>query len=427
MSRLSLDIGVRTRPGLSAPVWAKVEVEADLAEITFSDVAKVYPDGTRAVSNFDLDISDGEFVVLVGPSGCGKTTALRMVAGLETVTEGEILIGGRVVNNLPPKDRDVAMVFQSYALYPHMSVFDNMAFGLKLRKLPSAEIRARVERAARLLGLDEFLDRKPRALSGGQRQRVAMGRAIVREPQAFLMDEPLSNLDAKLRVQMRAEISALQRDLGTTTVYVTHDQIEAMTMGDRVAVIRKGLLEQTAPPQELYERPTNLFVAGFIGSPSMNFLLATPRSGPVVGVDLGKTQLPVHDNELARALEAYEGREIVLGIRPEDLEEASLAEGGRPTLSGMVRVRELLGAEVIVHVEIEARPAVTEDVRELAADAGEEETLARKAGAATATIVARLSPRTSAKPGERIDLAVDTSSLHAFDTKTGSSIRGGTP
>jgi multiple sugar transport system ATP-binding protein len=397
-----------------------------LAEITFSDVAKVYPDGTRAVSQFDLEISDGEFVVLVGPSGCGKTTALRMVAGLETVTEGEIRIGGRVVNDLPPKNRDVAMVFQSYALYPHMTVFDNMAFGLKLRKLPSVEIRARVERAARLLGLDEFADRKPRALSGGQRQRVAMGRAIVREPQAFLMDEPLSNLDAKLRVQMRAEISALQHDLGVTTVYVTHDQIEAMTMADRVAVIRKGLLQQVAPPQELYERPTNLFVAGFIGSPSMNVLLATPRSAaPVVNVDLGKAQLPVHDNELARALEAYDGREVVVGIRPEHLEEASLADGGRPTLSGMVKVRELLGAEVIVHVEIEARPAVTEDVRELAADTGEEETLVRQAGAQTATIVARLSPHTSAKPGERIDLAVDTSSLQVFDTKTGSSIRGG--
>src|SRR6187455_1074651 len=246
-----------------------------MAEIAYDDVAKVYPDGTRAVHDFDLEIGDGELMVLVGPSGCGKTTALRMLAGLEEISEGEIRIGDRIVNDLTPRDRDIAMVFQSYALYPHMTVADNLAFGLKLRKLPKQEIKERVQQAARILKIEEFLKRKPRALSGGQRQRVAMGRAIVRQPQAFLMDEPLSNLDAKLRVQMRAEIAGLQRDLAVTTIYVTHDQVEAMTMGDRVAVMRKGELQQVAEPQELYDRPVNLFVGGFIGSPAMNMIEAT--------------------------------------------------------------------------------------------------------------------------------------------------------
>ena len=250
-----------------------------MAGVTFDDVSKIYPDGTRAVNAIDLEIQDGEFMVLVGPSGCGKTTALRMVAGLEDISEGVLKIGDRVVNHVPSRDRDIAMVFQSYALYPHLSVYDNIAFGLKLKKMPKAEIDKRVQEAAKVLGLESFLDRKPRALSGGQRQRVAMGRAIVREPSAFLMDEPLSNLDAKLRVQMRAEIAKLQSDLGTTTVYVTHDQIEAMTMGDRVAVMRKGELQQVAAPQELYDRPLNLFVAGFIGSPSMNLVEATLEGG----------------------------------------------------------------------------------------------------------------------------------------------------
>ena len=250
-----------------------------MAGVTFDDVSKIYPDGTRAVNAIDLEINDGEFMVLVGPSGCGKTTALRMVAGLEDITEGVLRIGDRVVNHVPPRDRDIAMVFQSYALYPHLTVYDNIAFGLKLKKMPKAEIDKRVQEAAQVLGLESFLKRKPRALSGGQRQRVAMGRAIVREPSAFLMDEPLSNLDAKLRVQMRAEIAKLQSDLGTTTVYVTHDQIEAMTMGDRVAVMRKGELQQVAAPQELYDRPLNLFVAGFIGSPSMNLVEATLEGG----------------------------------------------------------------------------------------------------------------------------------------------------
>ena len=250
-----------------------------MAGVTFDDVSKIYPDGTRAVNAIDLEIQDGEFMVLVGPSGCGKTTALRMVAGLEDISEGVLKIGDRVVNNVPSRDRDIAMVFQSYALYPHLTVYDNIAFGLKLKKMPKAEIDKRVQEAAKVLGLESFLKRKPRALSGGQRQRVAMGRAIVREPAAFLMDEPLSNLDAKLRVQMRAEIAKLQSDLGTTTVYVTHDQIEAMTMGDRVAVMRKGELQQVAAPQELYDRPLNLFVAGFIGSPSMNLVEATLEGG----------------------------------------------------------------------------------------------------------------------------------------------------
>ncbi|MBA3787090.1 MAG: sn-glycerol-3-phosphate ABC transporter ATP-binding protein UgpC, partial [Actinobacteria bacterium] len=348
-----------------------------MANVTFEDVNKIYPDGTKAVAGFDLEIADGEFMVLVGPSGCGKTTALRMVAGLEEISQGVLRIGDRVVNHVPSRDRDIAMVFQSYALYPHLTVFENMAFGLKLRKTPKAEVRSRVEKAADLLGLKDHLDRKPRALSGGQRQRVAMGRAIVREPAAFLMDEPLSNLDAKLRVQVRAEISQLQTSLGVTTVYVTHDQVEAMTMGDRVAVMRKGELQQVAAPQELYDRPLNLFVGGFIGSPAMNLLEATleRKNGGLVAVagsqriELGEETLSVRPG-----LRNYEGRPVVLGIRPEDLEDASLEDGeatGR-TLQGKVSLREALGSEVMVHFTIDAPPAVTEEVRELAKDAGSE-------------------------------------------------------
>jgi multiple sugar transport system ATP-binding protein len=396
-----------------------------LAEITFQGVSKIYPGGARAVTGLDLEIADGELMVLVGPSGCGKTTALRMVAGLEEVTSGEIRIGGVVVNDVAPRDRDIAMVFQSYALYPHMSVFDNMAFGLKLRKIPGDEIRQRVERAAKLLGLTEFLGRKPRALSGGQRQRVAMGRAIVREPKAFLMDEPLSNLDAKLRVQMRAEISALQSELGTTTIYVTHDQVEAMTMGDRVAVIRKGELQQVGPPQELYERPVNLFVAGFIGSPAMNMLMASARATDGrPGLHLGSTSLP-----LPAGLSSYEGRDVVVGIRPEDFEGASTTPADGPRIPGVVKLRETLGADVLLHVEIGARPAVTADVRELAADTGEEETVAKLADETHATVVARFGPRTPLSPGDRVDLAIDMNRLYAFDPQTGMSIRdeGGGP
>jgi multiple sugar transport system ATP-binding protein len=293
-----------------------------LAEVTFDHVSKIYGDGTRAVSSLGLDIADGEFMVLVGPSGCGKTTALRMVAGLEEISEGVVRIGDRVVNYVPSRDRDIAMVFQSYALYPHLSVYENIAFGLKVKGVPKDEIQRRVDEAARILDLRPFLGRKPRALSGGQRQRVAMGRAIVREPSAFLMDEPLSNLDAKLRVQMRAEIARIQTDLGTTTLYVTHDQVEAMTMGQRVAVMRKGELQQVAPPQELYDHPVNLFVGGFIGSPAMNLLQARleRRDGDLVA-HLGDQRLVVDPQLVARrpGLTAYDGREVVLGIRPEDL------------------------------------------------------------------------------------------------------------
>src|SRR5882672_5064623 len=292
-----------------------------MAQVAFERVSKIYPDGTRAVNDINLDIRDGEFMVLVGPSGCGKTTALRMVAGLEDISEGVLKIGDRVVNHVPSRDRDIAMVFQSYALYPHLSVYENIAFGLRLKKKSKQEIEQRVERASQLLGLTEYLKRKPRALSGGQRQRVAMGRAIVREPAAFLMDEPLSNLDAKLRVQMRAEISRLQRDLGVTTIYVTHDQIEAMTMGDRVAVMRKGELQQVDDPQTLYERPVNLFVGGFIGSPAMNMIEATvARQNGGYVARAGSQAIALDQEALAAhpALASYEGREVILGIRPED-------------------------------------------------------------------------------------------------------------
>ena len=319
-----------------------------MTAVTFSQVGKVYPDGTRAVEDLDLDVSDGEFMVLVGPSGCGKTTALRMLAGLEEITEGLIQIGDRVVNHVPSKDRDIAMVFQSYALYPHLTVYENIAFGLRLRKLPKAEIDRRVRDAARLLGLDELLERKPRALSGGQRQRVAMGRAIVREPAAYLMDEPLSNLDAKLRVQMRAEIARLQDDLGVTTIYVTHDQVEAMTMGDRVAVMRKGKLQQVAPPQELYDRPVNLFVGGFIGSPAMNMVEARlERSDGELLAVVGDQRLGLGQETLAArpGLKEYDGRNVVLGIRPEDLEDVALAPDAPADqrLGGEVVLREALG------------------------------------------------------------------------------------
>src|ERR671914_2196504 len=320
-----------------------------MAGVTFDGVSKIYADGTRAVNDLELEIQDGEFMVLVGPSGCGKTTALRMVAGLEDISEGVLKIGERVVNHVPPRDRDIAMVFQSYALYPHLSVYDNIAFGLKLQKMPKAQVKERVQRAAKLLGLEEHLNRKPRALSGGQRQRVAMGRAIVREPNAFLMDEPLSNLDAKLRVQMRAEISQLQSDLATTTIYVTHDQTEAMTMGDRVAVMRRGELQQVAPPQELYDSPVNVFVGGFIGSPAMNLLDARiDRGDGELAVVVGSHRLALHDETLERrpALPAYERRPVIVGIRPEDIEDAELVDpelaAGRG-LYGTVVLREALG------------------------------------------------------------------------------------
>src|SRR5690242_9463683 len=348
-----------------------------MTRVGFEGVTKVFTDGTRAVDGLDLEIADGEFMVLVGPSGCGKTTALRMVAGLEDISGGAVLIGDRVVNHVPSRDRDIAMVFQSYALYPHLSVYDNIAFGLRVKKMPKKEIDRRVRDAAQVLGLDPFLKRKPRALSGGQRQRVAMGRAIVREPAAFLMDEPLSNLDAKLRVQMRAEVSRLQRNLDTTTIYVTHDQVEAMTMGDRVAVMRKGQLQQVADPQTLYDRPVNLFVGGFIGSPAMNMVEATlERSNGAVLAHVGNQAIALDDETIAAhpALHDHDGRTIVLGIRPEDLEDAALAPDTpkERRINGAVELTEALGSEIMVHFSIKAKHAMTEDVRELAEDVGDE-------------------------------------------------------
>jgi len=391
--------------------------------VTFEDVGKVYADGTRAVSGMSLEIRDGEFMVLVGPSGCGKTTALRMVAGLEEISEGVIRIGERIVNRVPARDRDIAMVFQSYALYPHLSVYDNIAFGLRLRKTPKEEIDRRVREAADVLGLTEFLDRKPRALSGGQRQRVAMGRAIVREPQAYLMDEPLSNLDAKLRVHMRAEISELQHELGVTTLYVTHDQTEAMTMGDRIAVMRKGLLQQVAAPQELYERPVNLFVAGFIGSPAMNMVEATVerRNGGLTAC-VGSHELALGEHLVRSrpALESYVGRKVVLGIRPEGLEDAALAPDV-PTerqLKGVVVLREPLGSEIVAHFDVDAPPALTQDVRELARDVGDEVVREPGEGQKT-TMVGRFGPRSRVRSGDVVNVAVDTATIHLFDLETG--------
>jgi multiple sugar transport system ATP-binding protein len=395
------------------------------------DVSKVYPDGTTAVSDLNLDIEDAEFIVLVGPSGCGKTTALRMVAGLESISQGTIRIGDRVINSVPPKERDIAMVFQNYALYPHMSVYDNMAFGLKLRKLPKEEIDRRVRDAAGILGLEDLLDRKPKALSGGQRQRVAMGRAIVREPKAFLMDEPLSNLDAKLRVQMRSEISRIQHDLNVTTIYVTHDQVEAMTMGDRVAVIRKGMLQQVDTPQFLYDHPQNLFVAGFIGSPAMNMVEASlTRPDGTATVEFGGIRLAIPDDVFGARpdLKGYEGKQVILGIRPEDMEDASLvseAPADRRIRSEVI-LREALGADVLAHFMVKAPVVMTEDVRELAHDVGQEAVQAAEMGAAAgeSTFMARLNPRTNATKGSPIELVVDVHRLHFFDPETGLGIYG---
>ena len=402
-----------------------------MAGVTFDRVTKTYADGTTAVNELNLDINDGEFMVLVGPSGCGKTTALRMVAGLEDISRGVLKIGERVVNHVPSRDRDIAMVFQSYALYPHLSVYENIAFGLKIKGLPKAEIEKRVQNAARILGLEPFLKRKPRALSGGQRQRVAMGRAIVREPAAFLMDEPLSNLDAKLRVQMRAEIAGLQHDLGVTTIYVTHDQVEAMTMGDRVAVMRKGELQQVADPQTLYDRPVNLFVGGFIGSPAMNMVEATlQRQNGGFVANVGEETIAIEQAEVnARpGLAAYDGKEVVLGIRPEDLEDAALVpEGGTAThLRGQAELTEALGSEIMVHFSIKARQAMTEDVRELAEDVGDERAIEQRADDDSTTLVGRFGARSRVRPGQPIEVAVDTRSLHFFDPQTGLGIYDGT-
>ena len=408
-----------------------------MAGIVMEDVSKVFADGTTAVSDLSLDIKDEEFIVLVGPSGCGKTTALRMVAGLESITRGTIAIGDQVVNAVPPKERDIAMVFQNYALYPHMSVYDNMAFGLKLRKLPKEEIDRRVRRAAEILGLEEYLQRKPKALSGGQRQRVAMGRAIVREPQAFLMDEPLSNLDAKLRVQMRAEVSRLQSELGVTTIYVTHDQTEAMTMGDRVAVIKKGELQQVDAPQFLYDHPANLFVAGFIGSPAMNMVEAdlVREDGGLYTV-FGSTRLRVADEVVSErpGIRAYEGHRVIAGIRPENMEDASIMpvipEDRRMKVD--IVLREALGSEVLVHFSVDAPPVLTEDTRDLVGEQSGPmaqasvvvQELEKAAETGTSTFVARLDPRTRAAERQPLELAVDTGRLHFFDPQTGLGIYG---
>jgi multiple sugar transport system ATP-binding protein len=392
-----------------------------MAEIAYDSVSKVYDDGTQAVHDLDLDIGDGELMVLVGPSGCGKTTALRMLAGLEEITDGEIRIGDRIVNDLTPKDRDIAMVFQSYALYPHMSVYDNLAFGLKLRKLPKKQVDERVRRAAKILQIEEFLKRKPRALSGGQRQRVAMGRAIVREPQAFLMDEPLSNLDAKLRVQMRAEIHQLQRRLGVTTIYVTHDQVEAMTMGDRVAVMNAGHLQQVDSPQVLYDHPVNEFVAGFIGSPSINLVESQlVRSNGNLQVGLGEHKLTV-DDQLARnrsGLGDYVGKKVILGIRPEDFEDASI-ESDAPAdrrIKVTADLTEPLGSEVLVHFGTEATAVVSSAAE---ADAGEDADIRLgEDDDVTTRLIARVSPKSRIALGQEIELAVDTTRLYFFDPET---------
>jgi multiple sugar transport system ATP-binding protein len=404
-----------------------------LAGVTFDAVTKTYPDGTTAVNAMDLEISDGEFMVLVGPSGCGKTTALRMVAGLEEISRGRLLIGDRVVNHVPSRDRDIAMVFQSYALYPHLSVYENIAFGLKIKKVPKDEIERRVNEAATILGLESFLKRKPRALSGGQRQRVAMGRAIVREPAAFLMDEPLSNLDAKLRVQMRAEIAGIQHQLGVTTIYVTHDQIEAMTMGDRVAVMRKGELQQVAEPQTLYDRPVNLFVGGFIGSPAMNMVEATleqRNGGYAAKVGSQTIGLGAETLDARPALATYTGRTVVLGIRPEDIEDLALSPdtAADHRLKGKVDLTEALGSEIMVHFSIEATPATTEEMRELAKDVGDERAMQQleQGSPGTAGLVGRFGARSRVRVGEPLEVAVDTRALHFFDPETGLGIYNGT-
>ncbi len=401
-----------------------------MAQVIFDHVGKVYPDGTVAVDDLSLEIADGELIVFVGPSGCGKTTALRMIAGLEMISSGEISIGNEVVNNLPPRDRDIAMVFQNYALYPHKSVFDNLAFPLRLRKLGKQEITERVLRIAKLLELEEQLKRRPRQLSGGQRQRVAMGRAIVREPLAFLMDEPLSNLDAKLRTQMRAEISLLHKELGVTTIFVTHDQVEAMTLGQRVAVMRKGVLQQVAPPQELYDYPANIFVAGFIGSPSMNFFEGTlTKDADRFVVLVGEQRLGIDEIEAGSVprLGEYLGRSLVIGVRPEHLEDAALVPES-PTsrlLQGRVRLRESLGSEVMVHFQVEAAPAVSEDLRELAEGADEGallDVLDHERRLRRTSFVGRFSVSTTVKEEAEHDIAIAPGALRFFDPETGAAL-----
>ncbi len=387
-----------------------------MAQITLDNITKRYPDGYEAVRHMNLEVKDGEFVILVGPSGCGKSTALRMIAGLEDITEGELRIGDAIVNDKAPKDRDIAMVFQNYALYPHMSVRDNMGFALKLRGMDKGEIDKKVTEAAQILDLEQHLDRKPSQLSGGQRQRVAMGRAIVRDPAAFLMDEPLSNLDAKLRVQMRTEVSRIQQQLGTTTVYVTHDQTEAMTLGDRVAVMRAGLIQQVGSPMELYNEPVNLFVAGFVGSPAMNFMPATVE-GDTVKLPFGDVRLP---GELHDAVRDYHGKQLIAGIRPEDFEDASLVGDALDrgiTFTANIEVLEAMGAELYAHFTVASDATIeSQELRELAEDAGGGEVpMAGEEG----RIVARLDPASKVSVGQEAELFVDATRLHLFDPENG--------
>ncbi|MEW9549270.1 ABC transporter ATP-binding protein [Nonomuraea sp. NPDC050783] len=397
-----------------------------MASIVLSNVDKIYAGGVKAVNGLNLEIKDGEFMVLVGPSGCGKSTALRMIAGLEDISGGEIAIGDKVVNHLPPKDRDIAMVFQNYALYPHMTVEENLAFGLKLRKMPKPEIQKRVNEAAKMLGLEQYLKRKPAALSGGQRQRVAMGRAIVREPQAFLMDEPLSNLDAKLRVSMRASLNQMHERLGVTTVYVTHDQVEAMTLGDRVCVLRDGILQQVDTPQNLFDKPVNLFVAGFMGSPAMNFVTAELVRDGGAAVAFAGYKLPIPDSAFTDkpGLDQYIGKKIILGIRPSDFEDATSAgnhANGWATLPARVEVTEELGSEINVLFLIDAPPVEHKDTV-AAADTGDEEEATLPLAGDKSLWTARVNARSHARSGQNIDLVVDTHNLHFFDPSSGLAI-----
>jgi multiple sugar transport system ATP-binding protein len=392
-----------------------------VAEITFKDVWKRYPDGFEAVKDMNLEVRDGEFMILVGPSGCGKSTALRMIAGLEDVTEGDLVIGGDRVNDLEPRDRDIAMVFQNYALYPHMTVRQNMGFALKLAKVDQAEIDRKVNEASRILELDQHLDRKPANLSGGQRQRVAMGRAIVRDPKCFLMDEPLSNLDAKLRVQMRTQVARLQRQLGTTMVYVTHDQTEAMTLGDRVAVMRAGIVQQVDTPKRLYEDPANLFVAGFIGSPSMNFVPGR-REGDAVKLPFGSAPLSERTIKALRAAGGHKSRDVIVGMRPEHFEDAAFVDAGAPsrlTFKAKIDVVESMGSELYAYFGVESEEVESEQLADLAKDAGMEDLPSSGSGQ---QIVARLDPGSRAAPDATIELSLDTSEIKVFDPDGGRSL-----
>ena len=400
-----------------------------MAQIELKGVTKRYPDGTEAVKAIDLTIGDGEFMILVGPSGCGKSTALRMIAGLEDISEGEMLIGEEVVNDLAPKDRDIAMVFQNYALYPHMTVRENMGFALKLAKVDQGEISRKVEEAARILDLQDHLERKPANLSGGQRQRVAMGRAIVRDPKAFLMDEPLSNLDAKLRVQMRTEVSRIQKRLGTTMVYVTHDQTEAMTLGDRVAVMRAGVIQQVDSPKVLYEDPLNLFVAGFIGSPAMNFLPAK-LSGDTLELPFGSTRLPPELTAKIKGADGGGARDVIAGLRPEHFEDAAVADErqtGGMKFKVTIDVVESMGSELYAYFDVQAQAAESEELAALAEDAGLGELPGAGAAGGATHVVARLDSQSSADAGKEVEMILDVSQIKLFDPNGGRSLTAAQP